>query len=101
MSNFVRVCSVDELTDGAGREYAVEGQMLALFRIGDEVFAMDGLCPHAGGPIGTGTLRKDVVTCPWHGWQLNVRTGQHCLSANIKANTFPVEIRDGEVFVEL
>ena len=48
----------------------------ALFNVDGEVLALDNTCPHAGGPLGEGTLDGEVVVCPWHGWEFNVRTGQ-------------------------
>ncbi|MCG6156129.1 Rieske (2Fe-2S) protein [Rubinisphaera margarita] len=101
MAEKTRVCSVDELTDGAGKEFAVAGRVIAIFRIGDEVHAIDGLCPHAGGPIGTGTLRRGVVTCPWHGWQFDVRTGQHCLSSSIQTTVYDASVENGDVYITL
>ncbi len=100
MSEKTRLCSLDELTEGTGKEFAAAGRVIAVFRIGDEVHAMDGLCPHAGGPIGTGTVRKGVVTCPWHGWQFDVRTGQHCQSS-IQTTVFETSVENGEVYITL
>jgi len=97
----VRVAQLDEIPPGEGREFVVEGRIIGLFRVEENVYAMDGLCPHAGGPIATGTLRGTTVTCPWHGWQFDVSTGKHCLTQNIRAQTFAVEVRDGEIWVDL
>ena len=36
-----------------------------------ESFTLDGICPHAGGPLAKGALNGNVVTCPWHGWQFD------------------------------
>ena len=46
-----RLASVSDLADGQGREFVVEGRIIALFRIGDRFLALDGICPHAGGPL--------------------------------------------------
>ncbi len=96
-----RVASTDDLPPGSGREVIVADRVVALFRVGDEFYALDGLCPHAGGPLGEGCLTGTRVTCPWHGWQFDVTTGQHCLAPNIVHTTFPVIVEDGSVFVEL
>lgn len=97
----VRVAAVEEMTPGTGREIVVEDRVIALYRVGDEFFALDGICPHAGGPLGKGVVSGTRVTCPWHGWQFDVRTGRHCLSANIAQETLPVEVENGEVYVVL
>ncbi|MDE0144265.1 MAG: Rieske (2Fe-2S) protein [Nitrospira sp.] len=49
---------------------------VALFNVDGEILALDNTCPHAGGPLGEGTLNGEIVECPWHGWEFNVRTGQ-------------------------
>jgi nitrite reductase (NADH) small subunit len=101
MARTVRVAAIGELAPGTGKELVAEGRVIALFRVGDEFFALDGVCPHAGGPLGKGRLDGCVVTCPWHGWQFDVRTGTHCLTAHIRHASFPVTIAGEDVLVEL
>ncbi len=76
-------------------------QIVALFRVGDQFYALDGICPHAGGPLGEGALCGQIVTCPWHGWQFDVTTGQNCLNARITQQTIPVTVEDDILYVEL
>jgi len=54
-------------------------KVVALFNVDGAFFALDGVCPHAAGRLGEGTLRR-TVTCPWHGWQFDVMTGENCLN---------------------
>lgn len=101
MSNFVPVLSLDELPEGTTKECAAEGRVIALYRVGDEVHALDGVCPHAGGPLGQGRLEGCIVTCPWHGWQFDVTSGQHCLNENLQHTSFPTRVVDGQIEVGL
>ncbi|MEX0702527.1 MAG: Rieske 2Fe-2S domain-containing protein [Planctomycetales bacterium] len=101
MAEWHRVAALDELPPGTCREVVAGGRVVALFRVGDAVHAMDGVCPHAGGPLGQGTLTGCVVTCPWHGWQFDVTTGTHRLNARITHPVFPVKIEEGQVFVQV
>ncbi len=101
MSPPERVCSLDELPVGKGREFVVGGRIVALFRTEDGVYAVDGICPHAGGPLAQGMVRSHVVTCPWHGWQYDVRTGCHQINARICVQSFTVTISDDGVYVNL
>lgn len=75
--------------------------MIALFHLEDGFHALDGICPHAGGPLASGVVRGNVVTCPWHGWQFDVASGQHCLNSRIQQSSFPVTVTGEDVFVEL
>ena len=100
----IRLCTLDELPEGAGRVFPAEGRRIALFRVGDEVFALDGVCPHWGGPLDEGTVSVErmEVTCPWHRFRFDLRTGRNVLSdIRDPARTYPVETRGGEVFVTL
>ena len=96
-----RVAHIRDVAPGAAREFVVAGRIIALYHVNGKFFAMDGVCPHAGGPLGEGTLNGNVVTCPWHGWQFDVTTGQHCLSSAIRHPTFPVSVEGEDVYVEL
>ena len=56
-------------------------------------------CENCGGPLAKGTLRGEVITCPWHGWQFNVKTGRHCLAPRIRQPRVEVEVRGDDVWV--
>lgn len=75
--------------------------MVALSNVAGCFHAMDGLCPHQGGPVGTGVLCGTVITCPWHGWQFDVVTGRHQISPTVQQAVFEVRERDGLVEVRL
>ncbi|MFN9038325.1 MAG: Rieske (2Fe-2S) protein [Planctomyces sp.] len=89
-----------ELPPGTCREVVAAGRVFAVYNVDGQFHALDGICPHAGGPLGKGTLRGGVVTCPWHGWQFHVATGQHCLNARICAASFPTELQNGQVCIQ-
>jgi nitrite reductase/ring-hydroxylating ferredoxin subunit len=101
MSNWVRVATVSECTPGSSTELVAGDRMIALFNVDGEFFALDGVCPHQGGPLGQGDLSGCVVTCPWHGWQFDVRTGQHQINQSLAHPSFPVKVENDEVLVEL
>jgi nitrite reductase/ring-hydroxylating ferredoxin subunit len=101
MSEWHRVANVADVPPGKSKELAVDGRIVALFNVEGTFHALDGVCPHAGGPLGQGYLNGSVVTCPWHGWQFDVTTGRHCLNSRIDHTTFPVKVEADAVFVEL
>ena len=96
-----RVARVDEIPEDRGHEVVVDGRVIGLFRTEDGVFAIDGICPHSGGPLSTGYRSGDFAVCPWHGWQFNVTDGRHRTSPTVCQQSFPVSVRDGDVYVEL
>jgi nitrite reductase (NADH) small subunit len=96
-----RVASTADIPAGEGREFVVAGKIVAVFNSEGSFHAMDGICPHAGGPLANGDLRGTVVTCPWHGWQFDVTSGRHCLNAQLQHPAYSVTVDDGEIWVEL
>jgi nitrite reductase/ring-hydroxylating ferredoxin subunit len=97
----VKVADAGEIENGKGKIVRAGGTTLAIFRIGDEFFALDNFCLHRGGPLGEGELDGYNLTCPWHGWTYDVRTGSFEIIPPLKVRTFPVK-REGEtILVEL
>ena len=75
MSDWVTVGRVADFIPGAGRMVVVNGRHVALFRLDDGFFAIDNLCLHQAGPLCEGEIERGVVTCPWHGWSYEIRSG--------------------------
>jgi nitrite reductase (NADH) small subunit len=101
MSEWHKVAALGDVTPGTARELTAAGRVIALFNVGGTYFAMDGICPHAGGPLAEGDVAGPVVTCPWHGWQFDVTTGQNSLNPRIEQARFPVKIEGDDIWVEL
>lgn len=101
MSRWLAVGRVEDCPPGALFECVVEETVVALFNVAGEYHALDGVCPHQGGPLGKGQLSGKCVTCPWHGWQFDVCTGQHALNVRIVQPRFAVRVEDGVILVEL
>jgi len=101
MSGWTKVATLNELSTETGLEVTVGDVILALFLVDGTVHAIDGMCAHAGGPLGQGQLSGCIVTCPWHGWQYDVTSGQHCLSEPIRQTSYPAKIDGDDVYVEL
>ena len=101
LPRFVKVAEESDLTEGFGKVVSVEGRSVALFRVKDDYFAIANVCLHRGGPLGEGNLSGSVVTCPWHGWKFDVRTGSFMVIPTLKVATYRVKEQDGSVMVEV
>ncbi len=99
MAEYVAVAKVSDLAAGSGMVVDVNGKAVALFNVGGTFFAMDNTCRHRGGPLGEGMLEGSVVTCPWHMWEYDVRTGESCANRTIKVATYAVQVEGDEVKV--
>ncbi len=91
----------DAIPEGTSLEVVAEGRIFAVFNVDGTFHVLDGLCAHAGGPIGKGTLQGNIVTCPWHGWQYDVQTGHHCLNQRICQSRYEARIEEGNVTIDL
>jgi nitrite reductase (NADH) small subunit/3-phenylpropionate/trans-cinnamate dioxygenase ferredoxin subunit len=101
MSKFITVAKTQDVPPGTGRTVEVRGVWIALFNVDGSFFAVDNTCPHAGGPIGEGSLSGDVVTCPWHGWQFSVRTGERLGNPNFTVACCPVRVEGEQIRIAL
>lgn len=101
MPQFVKVAKLNEMPPGTAREFQADGRMIALFNVDGRFFALDNTCLHRGGPLGQGVLEGECVTCPWHGWQYNVTTGEAVFNEQIKVATYEVQVEGDDICVGL
>ena len=101
MAEFTTVGKFSDLAPGSSKVVDVSGKALALFNVAGVVYAMDNTCRHRGGPLGEGLLEGDVVTCPWHMWEYNVRTGELVTNPTVKIATYHVQVEGEEIKVAL
>lgn len=102
MADFVVVGRINDFTPGQGKMVTVNGRHVALFRLGNEFFALDNLCLHKAGPLCEGQIdSNDVVTCPWHGWSYQIRTGTLVQDTRVGVSKHEVRIEGASVAVRL
>ena len=101
MSETVQLIAVQDVPAGKSAEVVAAGRIFAVYNVDGSFYVLDGICPHAGGPLGKGMLHGCHVTCPWHGWQFDVTNGQHRLNAGLQQPAFDVEVVDGFVCIHL
>jgi nitrite reductase/ring-hydroxylating ferredoxin subunit len=99
MPGFVKLATLDDLPPGTAVEVAHDGRIVALFNLDGMILAIDGICPHQGGPLVEGEVKDGVVTCPWHGWRFDLRTGQSLLSSRVRQPVYEVRIEGRDVLV--
>ena len=111
------VLALSDLPLGESRIVTVRGREIALFNIDGEVFALINRCPHEGAPLGLGlrvglsesekpgcyqhSRPGELVRCPWHGWEFDIRTGQSwCDPKTLKAKSFDARVEVGAQLVK-
>ena len=99
MSEKVKVAKSSELQEGVGMAVQAGGQTIALFKCDGQISAINGVCPHRGGPLAEGFVQGGRVVCPWHGWAFDVKTGSHAMNPGIKVPSYPVSVEGDDVYV--
>jgi nitrite reductase/ring-hydroxylating ferredoxin subunit len=111
------VAAVSEVPPGQRKLVTIRGRQIAIFNLDGEFFGLFNRCPHQGGPMCEGILtgliesdepgnyrysrKGEILRCPWHGWEFDVRTGQSfCDPAKIGIRRYPVEVAQGQRVVE-
>lgn len=97
---WVRVAALTGITDGGARVARLpNGDRVAVFRYDGQLSAISNACAHQNGPLGEGQLEACLVTCPWHGFQYDVRNGRSPAPFTETVPTYEVALRNGDVLV--
>ena len=101
MATRVKVAAAADVPVGGARVVEASGKPIALVNADGTFYAVDNTCLHRGGPLGEGDLDGLILTCPWHGWRWEVKTGANTNNPAVRLACYPVSIEDGAVYVEL
>jgi nitrite reductase/ring-hydroxylating ferredoxin subunit len=97
----VFVARADEIAEGERKIIQAGALSIGVFRHGGHWYALENRCLHRGGPVATGNLTGDTLTCPWHGFEYDVRTGRLLIDPNTGLPTYPVTVREGGVYIQV
>ena len=95
-----RVLDLAALPPGGVELLVFRGMDVALFRRGDEFFAIGNECAHKGGNLCDGRVEGDIVTCPLHGWEFDLRSGVCMTIPGEAVPRFAVTVDDGGIYIE-
>jgi nitrite reductase/ring-hydroxylating ferredoxin subunit len=116
------IADVDEISSGDRLVVQLQGKEIGVFNVNDEYYAYPNWCAHQGGPTCEGpitgthiaeydrfsltldlewTKNGEIINCPWHGWEYDIKTGECLSNRNIKLPSYPVTVRDGKILVEI
>ena len=92
--------TLEELSEGRAKVVYAGGEQIALFNMGGAIYAVANRCSHANGPLAEGAIEATTVTCPYHGSQFDLTTGQPlCGPASRPLSRFEVRVERGQVYV--
>lgn len=99
MKQWVQVTPLEALKDGAGKDFKVQGKDIALFWIDQQCYALENACYHQGAPIHDGEVKDCIVTCPWHSWKFNLKTGECTRDDSLIMKTYKTKIEDNAIWI--
>lgn len=110
------VTAVDDFDEGERVLVEVRGREIAVFNVGGEFYALANYCVHQGGPVCegvlSGTLTKqgdgiayvregEIISCPWHGWEFDIKSGEHLARSKYTIPSYEVVVHRGDVYLKL
>ncbi len=101
MAEWIKALAASEIPKGGAKKIEVGTKEIALFNVDGTFFAMDEMCPHRGGPLSEGQVEGGVVSCPWHGWEFEVKTGISPVNPAACVHTYPVRVDGSDVFISV
>lgn len=93
------VAPPEAIAEGERKIVAVDGLSIGVFRHKGQWLALSNSCLHRGGPVCAGKVEGDVITCPWHGYQYDLPTGELLLDRDTRLPKYAVEVRDDGIYV--
>jgi 3-phenylpropionate/trans-cinnamate dioxygenase ferredoxin subunit len=111
------VAAADEIPPGGRKLIEVKGRAIVIFNLSGDYYALNNRCPHKGGSLCHGRLtglvessapgeyrysrRGEIIRCPWHGWEFDIRTGRsHCDPQTLRARNYSISVEPGAKLVE-
>jgi nitrite reductase/ring-hydroxylating ferredoxin subunit len=111
------VAPVRDIPPGGRKVVTVNGRAIVVFNLGGEFFALNDRCPHKGGTLSKGRLtgllessepgtycytrRGEIIRCPWHSWEFDIRTGKSwCDPERVRARHYRVSVEPGARLIE-
>jgi nitrite reductase/ring-hydroxylating ferredoxin subunit len=90
-----------DIPEGERKIVQVDNLSIGVFHHQGNWYALRNSCLHRGGPVATGRLQGDTLTCPWHGYQYNLTNGELLTDPKARLDMYPVVVRNGEIHLQI
>ena len=98
----LELCSTTDVAEGAAIKIESGDLTFAVFNVEGEFYVMDDVCSHGPGSLSEGFIEGDVIECPFHQGQFNIRTGEVVMPpCMIPQKTYPVAVEDGKILIDV
>ncbi|MGR3616182.1 MAG: Rieske 2Fe-2S domain-containing protein [Paracoccaceae bacterium] len=97
---WIEVCKADDIPEARAKIAVLpNGDRVAVFRLENKLSAVSNACSHQNGPLGEGKVIRCLITCPWHGFQYDIRSGKSPAPFTETIPTYNLTLKDGSVWV--
>lgn len=100
MPDWVSIAEESAIAADAGATFFVDDVEVAVFRSDGDLYAIEGRCPHKGASLGNGAVDGCAVTCPWHDWKFDLKTGEGLTNPSSPVASLAVRVNDGSVEID-
>ncbi len=97
----IKMGKTGELSSGSSIEKRILARRIAVFNVEGRFYGIESDCKHMKASLKNGKVQNEIVTCPWHHWQYDLKTGQCLTSDKFKLKTYAVEVEGDEIFIIL
>lgn len=97
----LKICKDNDLKEGSAKSLKVFARNVAVFRLNGALYGLEADCKHMRASIAYGKIEGTIITCPAHGWRYDITTGECLTESWAKLKTYPVEVTDGIVYIEI
>lgn len=101
MTKWEKLCPTEEIPPQSRKLFTLGVWNVLLFNNGKRWFATSAECPHLGVSLETAEVAGNIIRCTAHGYQMNLADGKCHTEADLKLPVFPVEIREGWVWIKI
>lgn len=101
MAQWIKVATINQIPKEEAIRVEVGDSQIAIIEHEGAYYAMNNICPHRGGPLHEGPIGDGCISCPWHGWQFDIKTGESPVNPALKQDCYPVKVEGNDLYLEI
>ncbi|WP_168119599.1 Rieske (2Fe-2S) protein [Paenibacillus sp. HB172176] len=111
------IASTEEIPEGTFKMIQIQEKSIGLYNVKGDYYAVNNYCPHQGAELCKGIVcgttlesqvyefiygrEQEILRCPWHGWEFDLRTGKSLFSEKVRVRSFPVSVENGQISITI
>ena len=94
-----KIAELNDIPKNGSKLVMVGDEPVALFNLKGKIHAWDNRCPHRGASLADGNISESIIQCKFHLWEFDVETGCAVANSDLRVKTFPIKVKNDEVFI--